>query len=598
MPTDTTWVRQVRDPSDANVARTTGALIGRTDYLKRRLDAAELGEGVFRHDVTLDPDLLEGQAVYWNADTQRFEAALAGVETDPVSGALVPTAASDCLGVLWLKAAASIGSVLLFGSATLDITNAAGPDAPAGRYYLSADSAGGLTVQRPPVGVPVLYYDGRGTVYVQPNLKNPIEEHVHFRFDLYCRPAGHADQPELAQKHTIKSPDVTAKGWLPASLFGAKAPRRAAFGYNLAAHPELQRVWPPVPISAVELTWDRGNGLVGGTVVPLGADGLVVVDANGIWWMSDNYGDVPWPTATNTSLSSYPAESYPSSDTIPENPRFEKMRLGLAFARMTFATDKSVVTSLAPAVGSPIRFVDCDGNAADTGELFAKLDSQFQILDSNPDGSLVVKELNDEGKLVRGRVIEGVRSSNGNLIVTGSHTKVIGTGDDAEEYAQGLLVLDLPSDPAARDLNIQLVRLDNTKDRFYSGVPYLGMPADQASEIRGKLKVPNAGLPAVPTVKLRVQILPRANGTLPTLTVTYRVLPRPATGPEALPVLDTGLTFTTGQAVTANEYIEVESSGIAVEAGDVVLFTIARADDGYSGEVGLLDVAGVLYQGS
>lgn len=587
-----TWVQQVRQQSEGPESRTDRELTDRTAYLKKRVDAAEFGQAVFAHDVTLDPDVLEGYAVYWNDESQRFEAALAGVESDEESGVLVPTLASDCLGVVFAKEFANKGSVLLFGYAELDITNSAGDNPVAGRYYLSAVEPGKLLRQRPAVTVAVLYYDGNGKVYVQPSNRNFAEDHVHFSFDLVCRPAGSSDQPVVGERHVIKTLDVTAQGWLPASAFGSRAPRRAAFGYNLTAHAELAKVWPPVPLSAVSLEWDRGNGHLGGTTVPLGADGLVIVDSYGIWWMSDCYGDVPWPTETNTSQSSYPSESYPSSDTSPECQRFEKMRLKLNLAKMTFATNKSAVTSLQPAAGSPIRFTDCDGVQASTGDLFAGLDTEFLIDENDVDGNLAIKDLSGS-KFKRGYMVQGVLSGNSNLTVTGTRTKVIGE----KTYYQGLLEFSVNLDPAARDLPTQLVRLDDVKERFYQDVMYLGMPADQESSIRARIKVPGDGLPSTPKVKLRVQILGRVTGTLPVLTVSYRIIPRPSVA-TALPTTDTALVFNASQGIATDEYVEVESDPFTVAAGDTVLFTISRADDGYSGEVGLLDIVGILFAGA
>lgn len=588
---DETWVQQVRQQGDGAASRTDRDLTNRTSYLKQRLDAVELGQAVFARDVTLDPDLLVGQPAYWDEAAQRFAPAVAGVETDPDTGALVGTAASDCLGVVYAKELPDKGTLLLAGYAELDLANSAGADAPAGRYYLSASEPGKLVRQRPPVTVAVLYCDGAGRVVVQPAVRDFVEDHVHFSFELVCRPAGHADHPEPGARHAIKSPDVTARGWLPAALFGGRAPTRAAFGYNLAAHPELQRVWPPVPVAAAAVVWDKGADRAGGTVVPLGADGLVVLDRFGIWWMSDCPGDVPWPAATATSLSSYPAEPEASSDAPPECGRFERMRLTLSFARMTFATSRSVVTSLSPAADSPIRLVDCDGNAASTGDLFARFETDFTVTDNDTDGSLAVKEF-DGSRFKRGYVVQGVLSGNDNLTVTGTRTKEIA----GKTYAQGLLELSVNLDPAARDLPAQLVRLGDVKDRYYRDVMYLGMPPDQASEVRLKLKVPGAGLPASPRVKLRVQLLGRSAGTLPALTLTHRIVPRPD-GATALPTADAALTFTTGQAVAADEYVEVEGEAVAVAAGDTLLYTLARADDAYSGEVGLLDVVGVLFAG-
>lgn len=584
---ENTWVHQVRDPADASTKRTTGALVGRTDYLKRRIDAAEFGQAVFAHDVTIDPDLLEGQPVFWNDNTQRFEAALAAVESDSESSSLVTAPSADCLGVLYTKEFANKGSILLFGYAPLDVTHCIGADAPAGRYYLSASEAGKLVKQRPAVSVPVLYYDGVGNVFVQPTMKDFVEDHIHFSFDLVCEPAGIANQPAPGERHIIQTIDVTKRGWLPASVFGSRAPRRAVFGYNLAAHPQLQRVWPPIPITAVELMWDKGNNSVGGTRVPLGPDGLVVIDHNGIWWMSDCYGDVPWPTNTGASLSSYP------SSAALECSRSEKMRLTLSFARMAFATNKTVVTSLQPAEGSPIRFSDCNGKEANTGDLFARFVTDFLISDNDTDGNLAFKDL-DGNKFKRGYVVQGVLSGNDNLTITGTRTKKIG----GKTYHQGLLEFSVNLDPAARDLPVQLVRLDDVKERHYQDVMYLGFPAGQESKIRGKVKVPGAGLPASPKVKFRFQILGRSTGTLPDLTLSYRILPRPSTATAvALPTTDTLLAFAPSRSITADRYVEVESASFNVAAGDTVLFTLLRSSDSYAGEVGVLDVVGVLFAG-
>jgi hypothetical protein len=588
-----TWVNQVRQQSDGSSSRTDRELTDRTSYLKRRLDAAEFGQAVFAHDQTLDPDVLENQPVYWNDETQRFELALAGAENDEVSGSIVPTAASDCLGVVSFKELPDKGSVMLFGYGPFDPTNAIGANAPAGRYYLSTSEPGKLAKQRPGVSVPVLFYDGNGKAFVQPAIRDFAEDHIHFSFELVCRPAGHSDQPELGQKHTIKAIDVTAPGWLPASVFGEQAPRRAAFGYNLAAHPALQRVWPPIPVTAVSVVWDKGNSHTGGTIVPLGADGLIVVDRFGIWWMSDEYGDVPWPTATSTSKSSYPEESYTSSDTSPESPRFEKMGLTLSFVRMAFATDKTVVTSLQPDTDSPIRFVDCDGKEAKTGDLKARFVSDFLVDDNDTDGSLAIKSLTGN-KFQRGYMVEGILSGNDNLTIAGTRSKAI----RGKTYWQGLLELSVNLDPAARDLPVQLVELNDAKERHYEDLLYIGLGAGIDSSIRAKIKVPGAGLPASPKCKLRIQVLGRGDGTLPDLAVTYRRVVRPTGAAVALPLTDTTLTFSSSQAILTDQYVEVESQAFDVTAGDTVMFTIARdSSDGYTGEVGLLDVVGILFAG-
>lgn len=591
------WVRQIRHVQPREgvragvVRRPDQSMEGRTDYLKERLDEAALGQMIVARDVPLHEDILESQPVYWNDTEGRFEPALAGSEADPASGAQVPTASSDCLGVVLYKSTATLGDVLLFGYAEMDITNAVDETPQSGRYYLSSQSAGKLVRQRPAVGVPVLFYDGDGHVFVMPSIHGFLEDHIHYRFELVARPAGYSSEPVIGERHTITNPDADRQGWLPAShsSFNGMAPAKAAFGYNLNAHPELLRVWPPVPLDAVQILYDKGRHRGGATDVPIGVDGLVVLDQYGIWWMSDCYGDVPWPRDFNSSISS----SATSESSNPECPREETTRIIMGFAKMIFATDKSVVTSLKPFEGSPIRFVDCDGEEASTGNLFAKFISDFLIQDNDFEGNLALKAL-DGVNFKRGYMVQGVRSTNDNLSISGTRQKSISN----VSYSQGLLDLTVNLEPSARDLPVKLVRLGNAKDRLYEGVMYIGFPDSTESSIIGSIKVPGAGLPASPKVKLRLQLFGRTAGTLPGLELTYRILSRP-TSATALPTTDSALAIDTELVITASQYIEAESAAITVVAGDTIVFTLKRTgDDAYGAEVGLLDLVGILYAGT
>jgi hypothetical protein len=125
---------------------------------------------------------------------------------------------------------------------------------------------------------------------------------------------------------------------------------------------------------------------------------------------------------------------------------------------------------------------------------------------------------------------------------------------------------------------------------------YLGFPAGIQSSVRYKFKLPGSdGFPASAVLKLRLWLTGNATtGTFPTLTVSYRRIPR-ATTAAAIPSSDTGLTFTTGMALTADYYIEKNSATFAVQASDEVLFTVTRSSsDGYAGEVGIIDAVAVL----
>jgi hypothetical protein len=95
-----------------------------------------------------------------------------------------------------------------------------------------------------------------------------------------------------------------------------------------------------------------------------------------------------------------------------------------------------------------------------------------------------------------------------------------------------------------------------------------------------------------------LRILGRAVGNLPSLTVTARRLPKPATGASvALPLAasEFPVTIATTAALGAsNKYIDVTSTSFAVADGDTLLFTVQRSGDAYAGEVGILQMTGIL----
>jgi hypothetical protein len=57
----------------------------------------------------------------------------------------------------------------------------------------------------------------------------------------------------------------------------------------------------------VTLFKSEGDG--NGVELPMGLGGLVYIDINGIWWMSDCYNDVPWAYQSLGSSSSLSAAS-------------------------------------------------------------------------------------------------------------------------------------------------------------------------------------------------------------------------------------------------------------------------------------------------
>jgi hypothetical protein len=604
---------KINEPVTAAVdSRAARALEARTNYLKDALARIEAGRALLLENQRVDSTVALGQPVFWNTVTQQFEAALATVTNDLDSGTLIPNPSCDCIGLCYRKSTSVLGDIVLGGVVPLDMSNAIDGTIATGRYYLSSALAGKLAQQRPPVSVPVCVVLGPLTacetstyVYVLPQLGDFLENHIHYRFELYCMPAGLTDQPLPGMTHTITDADAESPGWLPADdpSFAGNAPAGAVFGYNLAAHPEVARVWPPVPLESAVLFWDRGYGQYGATEIPTtGAEALVKMDRYGIWWMSGCYDDVPWPTWYDNIPPEYSLPSEELSSEVLTCPRPERMRLILGFVHMLFATQHTVVTSLHTATDSPISFVNCDGAAATTGDLWAQFDLTAVEDSLEYAGSRAFKQLVGPGlKFGLGRITEGLIADSEYVQITGEYTRLLDpdspAGVDNPTVHQGLVHINVTLEPGEREIAPQIVRLADAMERIYADVPYLGFPQSRDSEIRLRLNIPVDGLPADPQLKIRVMLFGSTTGALPAMGMTYQRLARPVTGtPTVIAAGDTTVDFaTTAVAVTAYNAIEIESDAIVVAPGDTILLSVTRASAaGYIGEVGIVRITGIV----
>lgn len=620
------WLNNIKyvtpgEPVQAGVvARPDRALADRTAYLKDRLDAAALGRAIFDVDAAIAPDVLPGQPVYWSAQAQRYERALAAVESDPITQQLVVQASSDCLGLCAVKKGETLGDIVLRGVVQLpELTNAVNEPVAPGRYYLSTVEPGKLVKNRPPVPVGVCYVQGvkdncndAPWVVVMPQVRDFLEDHIHYRFELVCRPAGEHD-PDVAAVagvHVITNPDETLEGWLPADheVFQGRAPEGAKFGYNLSQHAALSRVWPPQPLQAVAVLWDKGIDKVGATEVPLGPGGLCIADANGIWWRSDCYNDVPWPAELDTS----PVSESESPAANFECPRPETMRVSVVYVRMVYGNDRSVVTSLQPAENSPITVTNCDGLPAKTGDLELGLNLQFLVDPNEALGGQAFKELTNEFKFKRGWVTEGLRVGAGPITVTGTRTRALSAAEktalglpatDTSTIKQGIVTISYDDQFVDREISPQIIRLSDTVERLYKDIPYLGFPENQDALVRVRLNVPAANLGANLTMRIRVQLFGRTTAVLPPLAMSYRRIPRSSqslaavNGGLPIPDTDTAIAFAVpSSSLDIDKAIEIESASFSVQEGDTVLVTLSRTGsaDSYDAEVGMLRMTGIL----
>lgn len=596
-----TFLRLVADGDPVEAGRVNRPLRQvdqNTRYVWEVLQAAGVGSTVYARRVAAAEDVVPGVAVYFDPLTRRFARGLAAAELDEAAGVVVTAPSAQVWGVVARKHQADLVDVLLFGVADVDLSAAVVDGPPdAGVYYLSAVVPGGLTRQRPPVSVPVLRRTPDGRVFVMPQFVDFLDRHTHYQFRLVCRPAGATSPPPPGGRHRVVDGNALLPGWLPADhpVFAGRAPAGAVFGYNLQAHPALRAAWPPVPVSSAWLEWCRGAVDFGFVGVPTGPGGLAVLDRNGVWWLSDCYGEAPWPAELDTAAS----ESYPAGG--PDCPRRPEMEMRLYFSRVNFATDAAAVLSLRS--GDSRIKVRCYGDparSADTGHLELTLDFRLVVRDG-VDGHLALKTFDpDRNEFGRGPVVEGVYALSPNVSLVGGVRQdrvVDGVTRPVHQGLVGLAVV--PAD--SRELPVQLVRLDGAEEAAVGDPPlmYLELARGDLRGYRGRVDVPADLAVAAPRLRLRLLLLGRVAGVLPPLAVTARVVPRPPPGgTAALPgdAAEFAVACPTAVALaSANQVVEVQTADFPVSPGDTVYFSVTRAaSDAYPGAVGVVRQAGVV----
>lgn len=313
---------------------------------------------------------------------------------------------------------------------------------------------------------------------------------------------------------------------------------------------------------------------------------LVIADINGIWWLTDCYNQVPWPTDLDTVA--------PTSESVSESCPVQvgDVIIDLWYSDLLFYTQDSAVLSLRGAAGSGISFtcVNTDDEKS-VGHLEANFDLSLLVDDQGLAGANVVKTFVDNVPIL-GPVVESLVSGSPELTVTAT--------------TPGNLKLTANLSLNGTEFPVDTVRLDGVEEEDFSDVLALGFSATRAAEFRGRVRVPShLALPAGTKMKLRFWVMGRVAGTIPAavFTVSRRNLTKPTavlTDEVTLPLVDTSLSMTTGATLAAaNEYILMETAEFAVATGDKIYFTLKRsAPDGYAGELHIIYQEGVLVVGS
>lgn len=274
------------NPSLEQLYRNDLALRGILDYFQ--MPSALLAR------VEVNPAVQVGQPVHYSSLTGRYE--LASFAKETIGGRIYLAAQAEVWGIITAKLSNDTAYMLVDGIYPVDLTAAAGAGPHAGRYCLG-DTPGTLTLDPSDVAAAVFVCataEG-GKVLFRPQASSLGGLLAVWRHVLSGLAAG---DPLVVDGHvTIANQNDASAGWLLANnaVFDGNAPAGAVFGYNLAVDDTLSGLWPPLFLHTVHLDLFRDSSpSVGGTSVPLGADGLCVVDEHGIWWMSSCVDDAPF----------------------------------------------------------------------------------------------------------------------------------------------------------------------------------------------------------------------------------------------------------------------------------------------------------------
>ena len=398
---------------------------------------------------------------------------------------------------------------------------------------------------------------GGASVYVAPAYKNPITGFMTLTENIL---------------------DSTKAGWLPAtsSVFNNSIiPSGAVYGYNVAADPVLQQLFPEEVVTAYLITKD-GIGI---------DEQTVVINSSGIWW-KDNLTQWPWHTVGDFSI--LPEVQVTLSDWLPsELPQLiMPEELNLVYAKLVTGGIK-MVTSLESDDQSIIQVTDPAGNPASTGPLVIKAGIGLIESTNTLPGFVVVKELSGLS-VKRGRVVERLFAGANVLL---DSTAINGQG----EVTVSIVGLDgkLEGQPDILAVDDILVERDPILNIFYSC-----FPPGKSSSILGKIDIPGylVGSYRLVLVPTFIALHPAPSALqLPTLNVSFVQTNNPTTAfnLSACNTTEGAGSITPSPSATrvARDCVVAEYPGPTVIPKAVVFFKLSRSSDSYLSNLGLLSIS-------
>jgi hypothetical protein len=553
-------VRLITDGEAVSASVTNRAaqdLSQRTQNLRESLQTLASGQSLIATNVAIQSGLAVGAPVYLAGATYTAAKASAG------SGS-VPSAESLVVGLVQAKTTDTSGSVAFAGRISVPDWSVITEDglATPGAYYLSATSAGKLSRNRSSVSIYVGFLAADGTFIIQPR-QPAYGDHDHTVFTLVGTPAGTVVDPAIGGTHTVNTPNPASRGWLPANAtyfpgwtLGVQIPSNAKFGYNLqhASDASLLSSFPPVPAdSAVAVQ-------AGITVTP----SPLFINAYGIWWLDDTYGNAPWPV------------DYATTTTAPT--------IQLWLTRASLLAGSTGVTSLSGSGSSvlPVSVVNGSGEAATTGPLLINIPALLTVTTSADNGELAIKSTTGNTQ-AKGPVAARIKPG-ANVSITATH------GDSTNGYYGLLTIAAATASGYAGDGVV--TTLSNAAFAFVNNSQVIQFSPGLAATASWALTVSELAAATVtltPIIWLHGSVAEAvpASFTYRTKVVTPTIGGVDMAAAWSSPVAISGLTL------TANYIYALSMASFSVPKGSSVIVQISRAGDvdSYSGQLNIARVA-------
>ncbi len=429
-------------------------LAQREQHLYERFDELTDKATLVAVNVQSAEVLTEGVPVYYG--TTGLKRAKIGYKNTTLTTAYFdPTDTSFVFGLVKsYNASLAKADVFVSGSVTLTVTIQSllqsGDTFRVGPLYLSRET-GKLTNSPDGLAVFVGHATGEYTLLLNPKVNELSKVLTQYTSVLLDRVAGAPSWTGTAW--IINSPESNSVGWIPA----VGGPAGAKFKYNLPVALfstqdtglttaendealELLSNFPPTPATYNQLYL---NGVLQPQQVgSYSADGIYIVNSDGIWWLKDGLTEVPWASTIASTTGGYASGAdwvdYKGTVAI----QADRKKLYLSFVKAHPDFKRLTVTSLSAADGTAnaIRIINNDATDDTSGDLQLKL----QLINNETTGSgagVAVSSVQYNQETGRLDVtttpnVSAIRSTGNIAISTDSETGVVTLGPQADVSGQ------------------------------------------------------------------------------------------------------------------------------------------------------------------